>query len=100
MKFDRTNIEHLSKWNIRRIQIMHRDKYKCVKCGSGQQLQVHHIKYWDKLEYWEYSDEYLETLCKLCHMKEHNTKPLDSFYSKVRIKKYTGITKLYKEILN
>jgi 5-methylcytosine-specific restriction endonuclease McrA len=98
-KFDRTNVEHLTKWNIRRVQILNRDEFKCVKCGSPDALQIHHIKYYNKLQYWEYPDSYLETLCATCHTKEHASKPIADFYSKTRIKKRTGMGKLYKQIL-
>lgn len=98
-KYDDSDLEQKTKWNIRRLQILDRDKYKCTKCGSGNSLQVHHILYDNRLKYWEYTGEYLQTLCKSCHSDLHNKLPLASFYSKKRLPKQTGMAKLYKELI-
>ena len=57
-------------WKSKRLKILDRDEYKCVKCGSTKNLQVHHIKYLFGHKPWEYSDELLITLCKECHYKD------------------------------
>lgn len=55
------------RWKRRRIEILVRDKGRCVKCMSPHWLQVHHKEYVSGLEPWEYPDELLETLCRRCH---------------------------------
>ena len=41
---------------------------KCLRCGSTKNLDIHHKHYdIDKLTYYD-----LETLCRLCHKKEHS----------------------------
>ena len=59
-------------WKSKRLKILDRDGYKCVRCGSTKNLQVHHIKYLFGHKPWEYSDELLITLCRECHYKEHH----------------------------
>lgn len=45
-----------------RPQILERDENRCVKCGSTQSLEVHHIDGYKNNE-----PEFLATLCYLCH---------------------------------
>lgn len=49
----------------RRYEILERDSFKCVLCGSRDQLEIDHIQ-----EIWEggkNEPENLQTLCYLCH---------------------------------
>ena len=55
------------RWKERRMEILVRDKGRCVACMSPHWLQVHHKEYIYGLEPWEYLDEYLVTLCRRCH---------------------------------
>jgi len=59
-------------WQERRLRIMERDKFKCVKCGKKDYLEIHHIDYWDEHKAWEYPDDMLLTLCRPCHSEEKN----------------------------
>ena len=63
-------------WKIRRKQILKRDKYKCCKCDSKENLHVHHIWYIEGNMPWEAPNEHLQTLCETCHTKEHAKKPI------------------------
>lgn len=67
-------------WYLRRSLILKRDNYKCTECGTHKNLQVHHKAYVRGREVWNYTDEYLITLCETCHKKEHDSKPITSFY--------------------
>jgi len=40
--------------------------------------QVHHLTYLKNRNVWEYPDEFLVTLCKQCHAKEHGITPPSS----------------------
>lgn len=61
------------RWQKKRLLILQRDNWGCVKCGSTtRNLQVHHIRYRKGFDPWEYFDSDLETLCEFCHKKEHN----------------------------
>lgn len=58
------------KWQKKRLQILERDKWKCVSCGRGDiNLQVHHIYYEKGVEPWAYKDSVYQTLCERCHEK-------------------------------
>ena len=61
-----------SRWLKRKFPILERDNFKCTKCGSTNNLNVHHIRYIPNLMAWEYPDESLITLCQHCHEREHN----------------------------
>lgn len=66
------------RWFARRDQILERDDYCCQDCLRGRhrlspyiKLEVHHREYFDGFMAWEYSDEYLVTLCDQCHKRVH-----------------------------
>jgi hypothetical protein len=62
------------KWQKKRLEIMQRDDFKCVWCGSEDtQLHVHHLYYEKYRKPWEYEDEAYVTICDLCHENEHAT---------------------------
>jgi len=71
-------------WQLRRLLMMMRDDFKCVKCGGNNILHVHHKVYDNKLKYWEYPDDCLVTLCSSCHDNEHKDTPIIDFYDKVK----------------
>ena len=55
------------RWQRKRLEVMGRDNFTCLDCGStDNQLQVHHCLY-EKGEPWETSNEFLMTLCMDCH---------------------------------
>lgn len=58
-------------WYVVRKVVLKRDKYKCMACGSEDELNVHHKKYTTKYV-WEEPIKNLVTLCRACHKKEHN----------------------------
>lgn len=67
----------LPQWQIKRMEIMNRDLYKCQKCFRGvgelkDSLSVHHRHYIPGREPWDYPGELLITLCNDCHKKEED----------------------------
>lgn len=71
-------------WRLRALLIKRRDKFTCTRCGDKhEQLEVHHLQYAsDERCVWQYSDEYLTTLCKSCHFYVHADTPISTFYSR------------------
>ncbi len=67
-------------WKVRRDEILERDDYCCQECLRGKRenrnikLHVHHKSYIAGRMAWEYSDEYLITLCEDCHQMIHGLK--------------------------
>lgn len=63
------------RWISRKRDILIRDKYACMLCGSrgkdGSELHVHHLHYIKGREPWQYSDLNLVTLCDRCHNEVH-----------------------------
>lgn len=56
------------RWQKKRLEIMQRDNFKCLVCGSNENsLTVHHIYYLPKLKPWEYENESMKTICEICH---------------------------------
>ena len=57
------------KWQKKRLEILQRDNFRCVWCGSSEkELHVHHLKYNGKP--WDVENVYLQTLCNECHSNE------------------------------
>lgn len=58
------------RWAKVRALALQRDSYRCIRCGTTQQLVVHH-----DIEWTEGIDPYdldnLETLCRRCHGQLH-----------------------------
>lgn len=73
-------------WKNKRQIIMKRDNFTCV-CGSKRHLQVHHKRYIKGKMPWDIDNKYLITLCRSCHEKEHNIRPISSFVQKNKPKK-------------
>lgn len=67
-------------WVDKRERIKKRDGYTCTKCGCKDKLQVHHTYYLRDKMPWQVPDDCLITLCRSCHKKEHEGKPISSFY--------------------
>lgn len=65
---------------------MIRDSFTCQKCGCKRHLQVHHKRYIKGKKPWEIEDKYLITLCRECHQKEHDIRPIKSFSYKPKAK--------------
>ena len=66
------------RWKSKRETILLRDNYRCVNCGSGKNLHVHHRQYHFSRtldrhrDIWDYRNNYLITLCQKCHLKGHS----------------------------
>lgn len=55
-------------WQKKRLEILQRDEFTCVDCGSKDQtLHVHHTYYRRGADPWDYPDESFKTLCEDCH---------------------------------
>jgi len=55
-------------WQKKRLEILSRDNFKCISCGStDKELHVHHRWYQFGKEIWDYPDACFETLCHECH---------------------------------
>ena len=60
-------------WQKKRLEIMSRDEFKCVICGSEEKtLHVHHKYYIKGRKVWDYDNSILETLCCDCHKEKHS----------------------------
>lgn len=64
----RTYYEKLQdpRWQRRRLEIMQRDRFRCLACGDSKNtLNVHHMAYHSQP--WLTPNDLLETLCVKCH---------------------------------
>lgn len=60
------------RWKEKSKEIKKRDNFTCQLCGKTKVgLNVHHIKYINGRDYWDYPDELLMTVCVDCHKKIH-----------------------------
>ena len=59
------------RWQKKRLEILQRDGWKCIGCGSTEEtLHVHHMRYVSGRDPWEYQADDLITLCEDCHRTE------------------------------
>lgn len=60
------------RWQRKRLEIMGRDSFMCLRCKSEKlTLHVHHKRYVRDSDPWDYPDENFETLCQSCHAGHH-----------------------------
>jgi len=58
------------RWQKKRLEIMSRDGFQCIKCSSKTNtLTVHHFYYISGRMPWEYPDQSMVTLCRKCHVE-------------------------------
>ena len=57
-------------WERKRYVVLKRDNWRCVFCG-GKATQVHHKRY-AKYNIGKEPIEWLVSVCKSCHDKQHN----------------------------
>ena len=57
-------------WKRKRYVVMKRDNWRCVFCG-GRATEVHHKKY-AKYNIGKEPIDWLVSVCKSCHDKQHN----------------------------
>jgi len=71
VKPDRKAFKVLHDWfyNKIRLEVMERDGYKCVRCGSDYMLGCHHKEH--RSQGGIHSLENCEALCVHCHEAEH-----------------------------
>jgi len=59
-------------WQKKRLEIMSRDSFRCVKCASETNtLTVHHFYYVTGRMPWEYPNGSMATMCRNCHFECH-----------------------------
>lgn len=66
--FDYNGLLKHPKWQRKRLEIMQRDNFTCIKCKDTETtLHIHHKSYEYNKKPWEYEDDNLITLCEDCH---------------------------------
>lgn len=92
------------RWQRKRLEIMQRDDFKCTKCGTTNDLNVHHLRYIDGRKPWEYEDADLVTLCRDCHKATHEEmerkqQDADEYCERVsRAEYFSGLFLYYEHI--
>jgi hypothetical protein len=68
-------------WQRKRLEVMGRDGFKCIKCGAATDtLHVHHRYYTKGRAPWDYPDDCFQTLCENCHGLTHDIASLVASY--------------------
>lgn len=96
MKTKKTYSELLRdpRWQKKRLEIMNRDQFTCVKCGTKEHtLHIHHLKYTGQP--WQAPDKDLETVCEDCHFIIEDTKREGYKTIKVEREHYDGYGYLF-----
>ncbi len=56
------------RWQRKRLEILQRDNFTCQLCKDSETtLHIHHKKYFNKTNPWDYENGFLTTLCHHCH---------------------------------
>ena len=71
-------------WQVLREYVLERDNYKCSKCGSDNQLQMHHIV--PLMLGGSNETENIITLCSKCHGNIHAKINLEFEAERIRLK--------------
>lgn len=65
------------RWQKKRLKILERDEWKCIKCGDKKtELHVHHLAYYKNP--WDIPNKLLKTLCAHCHYEIEKLKRKDA----------------------
>jgi hypothetical protein len=68
------------RWQKKRLEIFDRDKWTCkVCCDTKNTLAVHHKRYINGNDPWDYDNEDLITVCDLCHSIIENCKSYPNY---------------------
>jgi 5-methylcytosine-specific restriction endonuclease McrA len=60
------------KWQMKRLEIFSRDKFRCCLCHNKEmELHVHHLYYLPDTDPWNYDNDCYVTLCDDCHNAYH-----------------------------
>ena len=92
------------RWQRKRLEVMQRDNFTCTKCGTTNDLNVHHVRYIDGHKPWEYDNADLITLCGSCHKATHEDIERKERESEEyvecmwRAEQYNGLLLYYKQI--
>ena len=70
-QLERQRIYATAGWKKVRALALERDGYRCRKCGTSEQLIVHHDIEVDKDPGQALNLDNLETLCRVCHGRTH-----------------------------
>lgn len=74
---------HCYEWQVKRFEILIRDKFRCCDCDElSEELHVHHKYYIKDAMPWEIDNLGLVSLCRVCHEKRHE-KEIIKVYKKV-----------------
>lgn len=72
---DRHDSQEYKEW---RKKVYEKDNYCCVKCGSKNKLNAHHILSWKHYPELRYNVANGNTLCEKCHIEIHKKYGYDS----------------------
>jgi hypothetical protein len=67
-KFSERETPEYREW---RLAVFERDQYKCLLCGSKQEIHAHHIDRWADNVAKRVTISNGATVCKICHNKYH-----------------------------
>ena len=68
------------RWKRLREKVLNKRGHKCERCGSTENLQIHHLVYRKKRYAWQYGINDLVVLCDTCHLHAHNLNLDDEFF--------------------
>ena len=63
-------VTRTARWKALRVQVLERDNWKCVQCGTRHRLEVDHIEPVRTRPDLSYSLGNLQTLCGRCHARK------------------------------
>lgn len=76
-KYRRNNTWLLKKWAE---SVYLRDSYTCIKCGSPDKIQAHHLYSFSRVKERQFDISNGVSLCKKCHREFHSIYGITKFY--------------------
>jgi hypothetical protein len=88
------------RWQKKRLEVFQRDNFTCRRCyDNSKTLHCHHLYYDPRKDPWDYSLQFLMTLCEECHQEETERREFQE-QRLLNVLRWTGVMSWHLEELS